>query len=132
MKAALRVLPTTLVVVAALVAPSAAAAAPASTSFRIVGYEYAFTSTAGSFAGRGSGIAGETAIWNAHVEHDRLGSNPTYVDGGSFTMATTSPSGAFDFVRGTFAFHGGTITELDAGGNWTNPHYPGRDGLGEG
>ncbi len=37
MKAALRVLPTTLVAVAALVAPSAAAAAPASTSFAIVG-----------------------------------------------------------------------------------------------
>ena len=119
MKAALRVLPTTLVAVAALVAPSAAAAAPASTSFTIVGYEYAFTSTAGSFAGRGSGNAGETAVWNAHVEHDRLGSNPTYVDGGSFTMATTSPSGAFDFVRGTFAYHGGTITTLNAGAKCT-------------
>ena len=129
MKAALRVLPTTLVVVAALVAPSAAAAAPASTSFAIVGYEYSFTSTAGSFAGRGSGNAGETAVWNAHVEHDRLGSNPTYVDGGSFAMATTSPSGALDFVRGTFAYHGGTITTLNAGANCTNQQYRVSDGL---
>src|SRR6266487_6944596 len=113
MKAALRVLPTTLVAVAALVAPSAAAAAPASTSFRIVGYEYAFTATAGSFAGRGSGNAGDIAAWNAYVKHDPLGSNPTYVNGGSFAMATGSQSGALDFIKGTFAYHGGTITTLN-------------------
>jgi hypothetical protein len=123
MKAALRASLATVVAVAALVAPSAAAAAPASTSFTIVGYEYAFTSTAGSFAGRGSGNAGEAAVWNAYVEHDRLGSNPTYVNGGSFAMATTSPSGALDFVRGTFAYHGGTITRLNAGANCTNQQY---------
>src|SRR6266487_948154 len=123
MKAALRVLPTTLVAVAALVAPSAAAAAPASTSFTIVGYEYAFTSTAGSFAGRGSGNAGEAAVWNAYVEHDPLGSDPTYVNGGLFSVATTSPNGALDFVRGTFAYHGGTITTLNAGANCANQQY---------
>jgi hypothetical protein len=31
---------------------------------------------------------------NAYVKHDPLGSSPTYVNGGSFEMATRSPSGA--------------------------------------
>jgi len=123
MKTALRFSLATLVAAAALVAPSAAAAAPASTSFTIVGYEYAFTSTAGSFAGRGSGNAGDTAAWNAYVKHDPLGSNPTYVNGGSFAMATTGPSGALDFVKGTFVYDGGTITRLNAGANCTNQQY---------
>ena len=38
-------------------------------------------------------------------------------------MATTSPSGALDFIRGTFAHHGGTITTLNAGANCTNQQY---------
>jgi hypothetical protein len=38
-------------------------------------------------------------------------------------MATRSPSGALDFVRGTFAYHGGTITTLNAGANCTNQQY---------
>jgi hypothetical protein len=59
--------------------------------------------------------AGETAVWNAYVKHDLLGSNPTYVNGGSFEMATRSPSGALDFVSGTLAYHGGTIPTLDGG-----------------
>ena len=75
MKTVLRFSLATLVAAAALVAPSAAAAAPSSTSFTIVGYEYAFTSTAGSFAGRGLGNAGDTAAWNAYVKHDPIGSN---------------------------------------------------------
>jgi hypothetical protein len=123
MRIALRTSLTTLVAVAALAAPSAAAGAPISTSFTIVGYEYAFTSTAGSFAGRGSGNAGDTAGWNAYVEHDRLGSDPTYVNGGSFVMATAGPSGALDFVTGTFAYQGGTIITQDAGANCTNQQY---------
>ena len=44
-------------------------------------------------------------------------------------MATTSPSGAFDFVRGTFAYHGGTITTLNAGAKCTNQQYRVSDGL---
>jgi hypothetical protein len=123
MKAVLRLSLASLVAVAAFVAPSTAAAAPVSTSFAIVGYEYAFTSTAGSFAGRGSGNAGDIAAWNAYVKHDPLGSKPTYVNGGSFAMATTSPSGALDFVKGTFAYHGGTITTLNAGAHCTNQQY---------
>jgi hypothetical protein len=129
MKIALRFSLATLVAGAALVAPSAAAAAPPSTSFTIVGYEYAFTSTAGSFAGRGRGNAGDTAAWNAYVKHDPLGSNPTYVNGGSFQMATASPTGGLDFVAGTFAYQGGTITTLNAGANCTNQQYLVSDSL---
>ena len=106
----------------ALLMSAPAAAAPASTSFTIVGYEYAFTSTVGSFAGSGSGNAGETVLWNATVEHDRLGSTPTYVNGGSFAMTTASGS-HLDYVKGTFAYHGGTITTLDPGSGCTNQRY---------
>jgi hypothetical protein len=112
-----------LVAAAALVVPAAAPAAPASTTFAIAGYEYAFTSTVGSFAGTGRGNAGDTAAWNTRVVHDRLGSTPTYVNGGSFEMVTRSPSGRFDLVTGTFAYHGGMITALNAGANCTNQQY---------
>src|SRR5919201_4646581 len=88
--------------VAALVLPVAASSAPASTSFAIVGYEYAFTPTVGAFAGRGIGNAGDFAAWNATVQHDRLGSTPTYVNGGVFQMATANASGHTDTVTGTF------------------------------
>jgi hypothetical protein len=108
---------------AAVVLPAAVPAAPASTSFAIVGYEYAFTSTVGSFAGAGAGNAGDTGAWNARVEHDRLGSSPTYVNGGDFQMATTSPAGSIDFVEGSFAYHGGTITTLNPGAYCTNQRY---------
>jgi hypothetical protein len=109
-------------VAAVLLAPAAGSAAPASTHFTIVGYEYAFTSTVGSFAGTGTGNTGETAGWNATVQHDRLGSNPTYVNGGSFAMTTVSSS-RVDYVTGTFAYHGGTITTLDGGSGCTNQRY---------
>jgi len=106
----------------ALLAPTGASAAPASTSFAVVGYEYAFTSTVGSFAGSGSGNAGEIAAWNATVAHDPLGSTPTYVNGGSFALTTASAS-RLDYVTGTLAYHGGTITTLDPGSGCTNQRY---------
>jgi hypothetical protein len=109
--------------VAALALSPAASAAPASTSFTVVGYEYAFTSTVGSFAGTGTGNAGDVAVWNTSVQHGPLGSTPTHVNGGSFAMRTASLSGAFDVVAGTFAYHGGTITTLDPGPNCTNQQY---------
>jgi hypothetical protein len=111
-----------LIAAAALATPAAAPAAPVSTSFAIVGYEYAFTSTVGTFAGVGSGNAGDSATWNTSVEHDPLGSSPTYVNGGSFEMATAGPSG-LDYVTGTFAYQGGRITTEDAGTNCTNQRY---------
>jgi hypothetical protein len=107
----------------ALSLSSAAAAAPASTSFTIVGYEYAFTSTVGSFAGTGAGNADDAAAWNATVNHDPLGSTPTYINGGSLAMATASTSGHLDYVTGTFVYHGGMITTLDPGAGCTNQRY---------
>jgi hypothetical protein len=107
----------------ALVGARGASAAPASTSFAITGYEYAFTSTVGSFAGSGHGDAGESAAWNARVEHDPLGSMPTYVNGGSFAMTTLSSGGHVDFVTGDFAYHGGRITVIDPGPGCTNQRF---------
>lgn len=123
MSAVLRSLCLLAVAATAVIIPTAASARPASTTFAIVGYEYAFTQTVGSFAGAGTGNAGDRAVWNARVVHDQLGSNPTYVNGGSFQMATRSPSGSVDSVTGTFVFHGGTITTIDPGANCTNQRY---------
>jgi hypothetical protein len=123
MRVALRSALVTVLALAALVAAGGATAAPASTSFAIVGYEYAFTSTVGSFAGTGHGDADDTAAWNARVEHDPLGSTPTYVNGGSFAITTRSPGGHLDFAAGDFAYHGGTITTIDPGAGCTNQRY---------
>jgi hypothetical protein len=108
---------------AALALPAAALSPPVSTSFTIVGYEYAFTSTVGSFAGNGSGDAGGTGYWNATVKHDPLGANPAYVNGGPFAMAVRGPGSSVDAVVGTFSHHGGKITTLDRGVGCTNQKY---------
>ncbi len=123
MKAVLRSFLIASLGAAALGLPAAASATPASTSFKIVGYEYAFTSTLGSFAGKGVGDAGDSAAWNANVKHDRLGSVPTYVNGGSFAMTSRSAGGAIDAVTGTLSYHGGTIATLKRGANCTNQQY---------
>jgi hypothetical protein len=119
MKPPFRSLLVALFAAAALAIPAASPAAPASTSFSIVGYEYAFTSTVGNFAGTGTGNAGESAVWNASVQHDPLGSSPTYVNGGSFQLATSS----VDYVTGSFAYHGGEITTIDPGEGCKNQVY---------
>ena len=108
---------------AAMVLPAAASSAPSSTSFSIAGYEYAFTATVGAFAGTGTSVAGDRAYWNATVNHDRLGSNPTYVNGGPFAMTVRGADGSVDAVVGTFTHHGGKITTLDRGANCTNQKY---------
>lgn len=123
MARSLRLAATVLVAVAALAIPTAASAAPASTSFNITGFEYAFTQTVGFFAGSGTGNAGDRAVWNTSVEHDRLGSVPTFVNGGSFQMATRSTTGRLDFVTGTFVNHGGTITTIDPGAGCTKQRF---------
>ena len=120
----LRFLAVALATVATLAVPSSAAAAPASTSFAVRGFEYAFTPDVGFFAGSAVGNAGDRGAWNTYVEHDRLGSTPPiYVNGGSFWMATRSPAGTYDWVSGTFVHHGGTITTIDPGANCTNERY---------
>src|SRR5439155_19709357 len=108
---------------AAVALPAAASSAPVWTSFKIAGYEYAFTSTVGSFAGKGVGDAGGTGYWNATVKHDRLGSDPTYVNGESFAMTIRGPDSSVDAVVGTFAYQDGKITTLEPGANCTNQKY---------
>jgi hypothetical protein len=100
-----------------------AAAAPASTNFMVIGYEYAFTSTLGCFAGAASGNAGDRGSWTACVQHDPLGSSPTYVNGGKLVMATSSSSGVPDAVSGSFVYHGGKITTINSGPNCTDQQY---------
>jgi hypothetical protein len=108
--------------VAFITLPAAASAAPASTTFAVSGFEYAFTSTVGNFAGSATGDEGDRGAWNASVEHEPLGSTPPIdVTGGTFQMGTRSATGAFDFVTGTFA--GGMIVTIDPGANCTNQHY---------
>jgi hypothetical protein len=123
MRTALRSLLVIAVALAALVATPGASARPASTSFAIVGYEYAFTQTVGSFAGTGHGNAGDSAAWNARVVHDPLGSTPTYVNGGSFAIATRGSNGHVDYASGTFVYHGGMITVIDPGAGCTNQTF---------
>jgi hypothetical protein len=123
MRCSVRLVSVAVVAAAALAAPVAASAAPASTTFAVRGHEYAFTPTIGFFAGTGAGNAGDAAVWNTYVEHDRLGSTPTYVTGGSFAMATRSPTGTLDHVRGRFVHRGGTIRTINPGANCTNQEY---------
>jgi hypothetical protein len=123
MKTVVRTLALPLALFAVLLWPAVASAAPGSTTFAIAGYEYAFTSTVGSFAGTGIGNAGDEAVWNATVEHDPLGPGTVYITGGTFAMTTESPSGRFDWVTGAFVDHGGTIATIDPGANCTNQRY---------
>jgi hypothetical protein len=60
---------------------------------------------------------------------DRLGSDPTYVNGGPFAMAIRGPGSSVDAVVGTFTHHGGKITTLDPGANCTNQKYLVADAL---
>jgi hypothetical protein len=122
MKALVRFSVMTLAATAALALPAAAAARPASAIFTVTGNEYAFTQTVGSFAGRAAGNAGDSGLWNARVEHDPLGSQPTYINGGEFQMTTVrgfSP----DYVTGDFVYHGGQITVLDPGAGCANQRF---------
>ena len=108
---------------AALAIVPAASAAPSSTSFTVSLGEYAFTSTVGCFAGNGHGNAGDSALVDTCIEHDPLGSQPTYITGGWFAMTTRSSSGAIDYASGSYVDHGGTVTTIDPGPNCTNQRY---------
>jgi hypothetical protein len=107
----------------ALLLPTAASARPASTTFAVVGYEYAFTQTVGSFAGTATGNVGDAGLWNTTVQHDPLGSMPTYINGGTFAMTTVGSGAHLDSVNGHFVHHGGMITTLDRGANCTNQRF---------
>jgi hypothetical protein len=115
---------TLTLVVALLVALSALAAqAAASHSYTdsISGYEYAFTSTEGYFAGTASGDLPGT--WNVDVKHTPLclDCKPTAtITGGSFQLATTV-SGRLASISGSFS--GGIVQVTDVGANCTNQTF---------
>jgi hypothetical protein len=108
---------------AALAIVPAASAAPGSTNFTVSLAEYAFTSTVGCFTGSGRGNVGDYALVDTCIEHDPLGSQPTYITGGWFAMTTRSPSGAIDYVTGSYVYHGGMVTTINPGPNCTNQQY---------
>jgi hypothetical protein len=101
----------------ALLAATPAAVAAQTYSDTVSGYEYAFTSTDGKFAGSASGSL--PGAWNADVRHTQLclSCTPTAtVTGGSFSLATTH-NGAPALASG--AFVGGTVQVINRGANCT-------------
>jgi hypothetical protein len=106
-----------------LAIPGAGSAAPRSTSFSVVGYEYAFTQTLGCFAGTVDGAEGGGGAWTACVHHEPLGSSPTYVTGGTFAMTTAGPGFTIDGAKGTFVDQGGRIETLDSGHGCKSQRY---------
>src|SRR5215210_913038 len=108
---------------AAIALPAAASSEPSSSTFAISGREYAFTSTHGLFAGSGSGSNGGTAFWNASVKHDKLGSSPAYVNGGSIAITVRNRGTSVDAILGSLTHRGGTISALDRGANCTSQTY---------
>jgi hypothetical protein len=105
---------------ALLVAPATAAAAQ-TYSDTISGYEYAFTSTDGKFAGTASGALPGT--WKTDVQHTKLclSCTPTArVTGGSFSLATVH-NGLPAVVTG--AFVGGTVQVINPGASCTNQTF---------
>jgi hypothetical protein len=83
--------------------------------------EIAFTSTRGTFVGRGLGNAGDRSAWKAVVDHTPLSSLPASITGGRFTMTTLSPTFTPDFVVGNFT--GGTIALVNPGLGCTNQTF---------
>jgi hypothetical protein len=109
-----------LAALAFLVVPATAAAAQ-TYSDTISGYEYAFTSTDGKFAGTASGSLPGT--WKVDVQHTALcrSCTPTAtITGGSFSVATVH-NGLPAVVTG--AFTGGTVQLTNPGANCTNETF---------
>jgi hypothetical protein len=112
-----------IVLVAALIllmTPATAAAAQTYTD-TIGGYEYAFTSTDGKFAGTASGAL--PGSWNVDVQHTPLCLSCTTtatISGGSFSLATTH-AGFPALVSG--AFVGGTVQVTNVGSNCSNQTF---------
>lgn len=105
----------------ALLVATPSAVAAQSYSDTISGYEYAFTSTDGKFAGNASGSL--PGAWNADVQHTKLclSCTPTAtITGGSFSLATTH-NGAPAVVSG--AFVGGTVQVTNRGAGCTNQTF---------
>ena len=105
----------------ALLVAAPTAVAAQSYSDTVSGYEYAFTSTDGKFAGNASGSL--PGAWNADVQHTKLcpSCTPTAtITGGSFELATTH-NGAPALVSGDFV--GGTVQVTNRGAGCTNQTF---------
>jgi hypothetical protein len=85
-----------------LAAAPVAAAATVSSGYTLTGYEYYATSTQGRFAGSATGNTGDTATWNAVVNHTQLTTSAT-ITGGSARLVTSR----LVSISGTFT--GGTV-----------------------
>jgi hypothetical protein len=105
----------------ALLVAAPTAIAAQSYSDTVSGYEYAFTSTDGKFAGSASGSL--PGAWNADVQHTPLclSCTPTAtITSGSFSLATTR-EGAPALVSGDFV--GGTVQVTNPGASCTNQTF---------
>ncbi|HET7760597.1 MAG TPA: hypothetical protein VFK62_11785 [Gaiellaceae bacterium] len=111
-----------IILLAAIVLLAAPAAAAAQTyGDTISGYEYAFTSTDGKFAGTSSGAVPGT--WKIDVQHTALclSCTPTArITGGSFSLVTRH-NGLPALASG--AFVGGTVQVTNAGARCTNQTF---------
>ena len=102
--------------------PAATAAAPASTSFDVVGVETAFTSTSATFAGKARGNAGDRGAWTTSITRTPFTSTgQSTITGGSFAMKTVSPTWTTDFVTGTAS--GGFVQRLQGAPGCTNETF---------
>jgi hypothetical protein len=90
-------------ITAALLAAPIASAASISGSYTITGYEYYATSTQGRFAGTATGSSGDTATWNAVINHTPLTTSAS-ITGGSADLVTSN----LVSIHGTFA--SGSVT----------------------
>jgi hypothetical protein len=87
---------------ASVLVASPAAAATVSATYAISGAEYYATSTQGRFAGTARGSSGDTATWNAIVNHTPLTTTAT-ITGGSADLYTSN------LVHVHGSFKGGTV-----------------------
>ena len=110
----LAALPVALIV--AMAFPISATAATVSDSYAIRGFEYFATSTQGRFAGKASGSSGDSAAWNAVVNHTPLTTTST-ITGGAADLATSNGV----LVRGQFS--GGSVTQTGGFSGCTNQTY---------
>ena len=93
-------------------------AASTSYSDALSGFEYAFTSTEGRFAGSAKGNL--PGFWNVDVFHTPLTTNAT-ITNGTFKL-WTSIGGASKLVVGSFA-NGGSITQTTGFSGCVNQDY---------
>jgi hypothetical protein len=110
----LAALPVALIV--AMAFPVSAAAATISETYAIRGFEYFATSTQGRFAGTASGSSGDSATWNAVVNHTPLTTTAT-ITGGYADVATSN----LVHVHGVFS--GGSATQTSGFEGCTNQTY---------